>query len=129
MKDIFNIGDVKEYSKVVGDDETATFESGQVHPLYATFALARDAEWVCRLFVLDMKDADEEGIGTFVDIKHHSPAKVGSKVDIRAIVTRLEAHEIVCSFEAKVGDRLIASGSTGQKILKKEKVAAMMANL
>ena len=129
MKDLFKIGDVKEYSKVVADDETATFASGQVHPLYATFALAKDAEWACRLFVLDMKDDEEEGIGTFVEIKHHAPAKVGSKVDIKATITKIEGHEIICSIEAKVGDRLIASGSTGQKILSKEKVAAIMAKL
>ena len=88
VKDLFKIGDVKEYSKIVADDETATFDSGQVHPLYSTFAIAKDAEWVCRLFVLDMKDADEEGIGTFIEIKHHAPAKVGSKVDFTASITR-----------------------------------------
>ena len=56
MKHIFKIGDKKIYSKVVNKNETATFEAGEVHPFYATFALARDAEWACRLFVLEMKE-------------------------------------------------------------------------
>jgi predicted thioesterase len=64
MKHLFKQGDVKRYSKVVSIDELASFESGTVHEVYSTFALARDAEWSGRLFVLEMKEEDEEGIGT-----------------------------------------------------------------
>lgn len=125
----FNIGDVKHYSKVVAEDETATFESGQVHPLYATFAIARDAEWTCRLFVLEMKEADEEGIGTFVEVKHLSPAKVGAEVEFTATVSELNGNEIVCEFEAKVADVIISKGRAGQKILKKDQVRSMIEKL
>ena len=45
-----------------------------VHPFYSTFALGRDVEWACRQFVLEMKEEDEEGIGTFLNITHKSPA-------------------------------------------------------
>ncbi len=69
-----------------------------------------------------MKEADEEGIGTFLNIQHHSPALLGQTVEITAIVDAINGNEIVCSFAANVGDRLIASGTTGQKILKKEKL-------
>ena len=58
MKHLFKQGDVKRYSKVVSIDELASFESGTVHEVYSTFALARDAEWSGRLFVLEMKDED-----------------------------------------------------------------------
>lgn len=114
------------YSKIVSRDEMAAFESGIVHEVYSTFCLAKDAEWSTRLFVLDMKEADEEGIGTFIEIYHRSPAAVGSKVDFTAVVESINGHEVICSFTAKVGDRLIAEGRTGQKILKKEKVNRMM---
>lgn len=122
MKNIFKIGDCKIYSKIVTEMETAVFDSGEVHPVYATFVLAKDAEWVCRLFVLEMKEEDEEGIGTLVSVEHFSPALVGSKVDITATIISLKGHEIICSYEARVGDRLIANGKAGQKILKKNKV-------
>ena len=129
MKNIFKTGDQKTFSKVVNENETATFEAGLVHPVYATFALARDAEWACRLFVLEMRDADEEGIGTMVSVEHIAPALVGSKVEITATVKSLLKNEIICSFEAKAGERLIAKGEAGQKILKKEKVKQLFDQL
>lgn len=109
--------------------DVARFETGVVHPFYATFALGRDAEWSSRQFVLDMLDEDEEGIGTFLTIEHKSPALVGDEVVVTATIIRLEGNNIDCSYEAKVGDRVIASGTTGQKILKKEKVERLIASI
>jgi fluoroacetyl-CoA thioesterase len=43
----FKPGDTKTYTKTVEQTDTAAFDSGQVHPVYATFALGRDAEWAC----------------------------------------------------------------------------------
>ena len=59
MKQIFKYGDTKEYYRVVAKGDVAKFNGVVVHPYYATFALARDAEWTCRLFVLDMKEIEE----------------------------------------------------------------------
>lgn len=125
----FNVGDVKHYQKEVQQTDTATFNSGQVHPVYATFALGRDAEWACRLFVLDMKEADEEGIGTFLTIEHASPALLGTTVNFTATLVKIEGNSIICAFEAHVGNRLIAKGQTEQKILKKEKLERLFATL
>ncbi len=114
---------------MVGTADTAVFEAGLVHPVYATFALARDAEWCSRLFVLEMKEADEEGIGTFVNIKHVSAALVGNEVVFEATIDELTGNNINCSFTAKVGERLIAEGRTGQKILNREKIETLFAKL
>jgi predicted thioesterase len=122
MKNLFKVGDRKTFSKIVNDADTANFDSGQVHPVYATFALGRDAEWCCRLFVLEMKEEDEEGIGTFLRIEHQSPALINSQVIFSATVESLTKNEIICSYEAKVGERIIALGTQGQKILKKDKI-------
>lgn len=103
-------------------EDTATFESGEVHPVYATFALTRDAEWSSRLFVLEMKETQEEGIGTFVNVRHISPAFTGQQVLFEAVIDELKGNEVNCSFTAKVGERLVAEGRTGQKILPKEKI-------
>ncbi len=122
MKNLFKVGDKKVFKRLVEKEDVAKFESGEVHPFYATFALGRDAEWAGRLFVLEMLDEDEEGIGTFLTVKHVSPALVGQEVEITVEITELEGRKINCSFEAKVGERLIATGTTGQMILKKTKV-------
>jgi fluoroacetyl-CoA thioesterase len=122
MKDIFSVGDKKRYERTVQHEDRASFESGTVHDLYATFSIARDAEWCCRLFVLEMKEDDEEGIGTFVHVDHHSPALIGSEVVFEAEIYELRGNAINCKWNVTVDGRLIASGIAGQKILKKEKL-------
>lgn len=129
MKNPFQIGDRKTFRKIVEEPDTATFNSGTVHPVYATFALGRDAEWCCRLFVLEMKEEDEEGIGTFLNIQHFSPALVGEEIEFTATVVKLEGHEIVCHWEAFVNQRKIATGEQGQKILQKERLERLFANI
>jgi hypothetical protein len=60
MKNPFSIGQTLTIRHLVQPADTAAFETGQVHPVYATFALARDLEWAGRQFVLEMLDEDEE---------------------------------------------------------------------
>lgn len=122
MKQAFAIGDKKEFRHVVTEADKAEFESGEVHAVYSTFALSRDAEWAGRLFVLEMKEDDEEGIGTGLTVTHHSPALVGQEVLFTATLTEVNRNEVVVDYTASIGDRMVASGKTWQKILKKEKI-------
>jgi fluoroacetyl-CoA thioesterase len=122
MKTIFKVGDKKVYRKVVQPDDVASFHGAVVHPVCSTFSLAREMEWTTRLFVLDMREQDEEGIGTHVSIEHKSPAFVGEEIIFTGEIEQLNGHELICACEAHVGTRLIAVGKTGQKILKKEKI-------
>ncbi len=101
-------------------DDVAAFHGEVVHPVCATFALARDIEWTTRQFVLDMREDHEEGIGTFLSIDHKSPAFVGETIVFEAWIDQLNGNELICFYEAHVDDRLIALGKTGQKILKRE---------
>ena len=125
MKNLFKIGDTLQYRKVIAAADVAAFQGEVVHPVYATFALARDAEWTSRQFVLQMRDADEEGVGTELTIRHQGPAFEGEEIVFTAAVRLLLGNELVCTYEAKVGSRLIATGETGQKILKRDKIAAL----
>jgi predicted thioesterase len=127
MKNPFSIGDTKVYQKQVTAADFARFEDGLVHGVCSTFSLAQAVEWAGRLFVLDMKEEDEEGIGTFLIINHKKPAFEGDMIEVTAALKSQERNEVICSFEAHVGDRLVADGETGQKILKKEKLASVLA--
>ena len=120
------MGEIRIITKTVIDSDLATFETGTVHPFYSTFALGRDVEWACRQFVLEMKEDDEEGIGTFLHITHKSPAILSDEVEIRATLIELEGNKVNCSFVVMVSDRLVAEGTQGQKILKKEKVLRLI---
>lgn len=119
VKNPFQPGDRKEYLTEVTADKLAAFDTGLVHPVYSTFALGKDAEWACRLFVLEMKDPGEEGIGSYLSIEHLYPAPLGSKVRIVATLKEVVDNRIVCSFEASANGRIIAKGDQEQRILDK----------
>lgn len=116
------------FEKKITPSDIAQFESVVVHEVYATFSLARDVEWTCRLFVLKMKDEAEEGIGTALEIKHISPAFINETITITATLSAIQENEIHCTFIAKVKDRLIASGSQTQKILPKSILKSYFSN-
>ncbi len=130
MKLIFKKADTKSFTKKVTVQDIATFESGTVHEVYSTFAIARDAEWSGRLFVLDMKEEDEEGIGTHISINHKSPAFVGDEILFTATFDEInDKQEIVNSFIATCNNRVIAEGIQKQRILKKEKIESIFSNI
>ncbi|MBC7449366.1 MAG: hypothetical protein H7330_15040 [Hymenobacteraceae bacterium] len=106
-----------------------TAEGGHfVHAVCSTFRLAGAAEWAGRLFVLELREAGEEGIGTFVHLDHRAPAFVGEEVTVEAVLDEVTAGgAVACSFVARVGARLVASGRTGQRILPTEKLAKIFA--
>ena len=123
MKNIFKPGDVRSYMMTVESTDVAAFHGKVVHEVCSTFTLSREAEWTTRQFVLEMKDDDEEGVGTFITVNHHAPAFVGEQIVFTGRVESIKGHELICTFDARVGDRLIADGKTGQKIFNKEKLA------
>jgi fluoroacetyl-CoA thioesterase len=122
VKQIFKPGDRKQTTYWVTQADVAAFGGEVVHPVCSTFALGREAEWAGRQFVLDMRESHEEGIGTQLVIDHKAPAFVGEEIVVTATVEKIENHEIICSFEASVNGRIIATGKTGQKILSREKI-------
>lgn len=122
MKQIFKKGDKKYYKKVVEASDVAAFDGKEVHHVCSTFALARDMEWSSRLFVLDMVEEGEEGIGTMLHIDHKGPALVGQEIEIAATVDTLNGNELICDIEVRVKGRLVATGKTGQKVLRKESI-------
>lgn len=122
MKTTFKPGDKKIFTKVVGEADVAAFHGVVLHEVCSTFSLARDFEWSSRLFFIEMKDDDEEGVGTFLSIDHKSPAFVGEEIIFTATMVKQEKNELTCQIEAMVGKRLIATGTTGQKMLKKDKL-------
>jgi predicted thioesterase len=129
MKHIFKPDDIKTHNFRVEENDIVQFEQQFVHNVCATFTLAREIEWCTRLFVLDMLEKHEEGIGTKLIIEHQSPAVLGNEVLISGKLESVDKNEIMCSFVASVGDRIIASGETCQKILPKEKLQSIFSNL
>src|SRR5688500_16918126 len=97
MKQIFKKGDEKTYTKVITSRDCASFHGQVVHAVCATFSLARDMEWTTRQFVLDMRDDDEEGIGTFIHIDHNGPAFEGEEILYKGYIESIHENEVICS--------------------------------
>lgn len=129
MKNPFRPGENQFHSYLVKEEDLARFEQGLVHQVFSTFALAREAEWSGRLFVLEMKEEEEEGIGTSLSVEHRSPALLGQKVDFESELVAVKGNEVLTRFVARVGDREVARGTQGQKILKKSRLATLFDTL
>lgn len=123
MKDLVKVGDSVQTTFVVTANDTATFNGEEVHNVCSTFVISREAEWCSRQFAIKMKEEEEEGVGTHITVNHDNPAFIGDTISFEAVVESIKGHEIFCSYTAYVSDRLVAHGTTGQKILSKEKIA------
>lgn len=110
------------FTTVVKESDLAAFHGSVLHPVYSTFALGRDMEWSSRLFFIEMKDDDEEGVGSYLEIKHLGAALLGDEVTITATVDTIIKNELMCTIEVESSGRTIALGRTGQKMLKKLKL-------
>ena len=132
MTNPFGPGATKTHHYLVRSQDFADFgpaAGGLVHQVLSTFALGREMEWVARLFVVEMKDADEEGIGTELFIQHHAPAFAGETVVLTATFGALDGLALRCAVEVRVGSRLVATGHTGQRIVSRAQLAARFSAL
>lgn len=129
MREVFQKGDQQHHKFQINEKDVAHFLQQAVHNVCATFTLAREIEWASRLFVLEMLEEGEEGIGTHLNIQHLSPALVAEEVEIESEYVGIIEREIICNYVARVGDRVVAKGTTGQKILQKEKLAQIFDKL
>jgi len=57
------------------------------------------------------------------------PAFVGDELIFTATVESIQANELICNIEVTCDRRLIATGRTGQKMLKKEKLKEIFTRL
>lgn len=115
-------GDIAIINHIVVEADIASFQGEVVHQVCSTFALAREIEWSSRQFVIENKEGYEEGIGTMLTIDHKSPAFIGEEIIITAVVESHINNELICTYDVRVGERLIATGKTGQKVLNKSTI-------
>ena len=130
MKNPFKTGDQKTFECEVTTENIASFENeGVVHAVYSTFALGQDVEWACRLFVLEMLEEGEQGIGTYLSVNHRYPAPLKSKVKIVASLEYVKKNVVHCSYEAFANGLLIADGEQTQKIIKMDRFNELLASI
>jgi predicted thioesterase len=104
---------------VVTDDMTVDFtELGRVHPVYATYSMAKHFEEAGRKLLLRHLDPDEDGLGRSVAVEHLAPSWVGDRLTIEARCVEVRGNRVTCECRATDGDgREVGRGSTVQVAL------------
>jgi predicted thioesterase len=101
---------------VVTADMTVDFtELGKVHPVYATYTMAKHFEEAGRKLLLRHLDDDEDGLGRAVAVEHLAPSWVGDRLTIVARCVGTDGNRVTCELTATDGDgREVGRGSTVQ---------------
>lgn len=110
----------------VTDDMTVEFgELGRVHPVYATYWMARHFEEAGRKIILPFLEGEEGGIGSEVQVAHTASALPGMTVTITATFDRQEGRRIYTALRAvnELGDE-IGTGTTTQVVLAQARIDA-----
>jgi fluoroacetyl-CoA thioesterase len=120
---------------VVTDAMTVDFEQdqpglGRLHPVYATYWLAKHVELVSRKIILPFLEPSEEGIGSEVSVRHLASALPGMRVSLRARFRAREGNRIYADVSAvsELGDT-VGEGATTQVILPRSALETSFAGL
>jgi predicted thioesterase len=109
---------------VITEEMTVDFgELGKIHPVYATYWIAKHMEEAGRKVIIPFLEEPDEGIGSAVTVQHLASALPGMRVEVIAKHVATEGRKIVCDCSAtsELGD-LIATGSTEQVVLPASRV-------
>ena len=113
------LGESATLDVVVTADMTVDFaELGRVHPVYATYTMAKHFEEAGRKLLLPHLEDGEEGLGSSVSVEHLAPSWVGDRLTIEARCVEVSGNRLVCECTA-VDDtgREVGRGTTGQVVL------------
>lgn len=110
----------------VTDDMTVDFgELGKVHPVYATYWMAKHFEEAGRKIILPYLEEGDGGIGSQVEVIHTASALPGMGVTVTATFEKQEGRRIHARMTAvnELGDE-IGHGTTTQVVLPQSKIDA-----
>jgi fluoroacetyl-CoA thioesterase len=113
------VGESAVLEIVVTPELTVRFdELGPVHPVYATYSMAKHFEEAGRKLLLRHLEPGEAGIGSALSVEHLAPSRVGETVRITARCAEQRANRVTCECTAvDDGGRLLGRGSTVQVVL------------
>jgi len=122
MKSGFEPGLTREVTITVTEDMCPAFDGVVIHRVYSTWSVAHHFEVAARKVLVDFLEPDEEAVGAKLDVEHHAPCPVGRAVRVRAELAEVSVGHhprVVCRLAAFDGDRLLATGSQTQVVMKR----------
>ena len=116
------VGESAVLDVVVTPEMTVRFdELGPVHPVYATYTMAKHFEEAGRKLLLRYLEPGETGIGSSLSVEHLAPSRVGDAVRVTARCVELRGNRLACECTAvDAGGRLLGRGTTGQVVMSEE---------
>jgi fluoroacetyl-CoA thioesterase len=120
------IGETALLDIVVVPAHTVDFdELGKVHPVYATYTMAKHFEEAGRKLLLPHLQPGEAGIGTSVSVEHLAPSWVGDELRVTARCVEVRDGRLTCECRATDSyGRDLGRGTTVQAVLPAELVEA-----
>jgi fluoroacetyl-CoA thioesterase len=113
------VGESAVLDVVVTPEMTVHFdELGPVHPVYATYSMAKHFEEAGRKLLLRYLEVGEAGIGRSLSVEHLAPSRVGDAVRVTARCVALRGNRLTCECTAvDAGGRELGRGTTVQVVL------------
>ena len=113
------VGETAVLDVVVRPDHTVDFdEMGKVHPVYATYTMAKHFEEAGRKLLAPHLEPGEAGIGTAVSVEHLAPSWVGDALRITATCIEVRDGRLACECRATDAyGRELGRGTTVQAVL------------
>ena len=123
------VGESATLHVVVTPELTVHFdELGSVHPVYATYNMAKHFEEAGRKLLLRHLDDGEDGLGSALSVEHLAPSWVGDRLSVVATCVEVSGNRITCTCTATDGDgREVGTGSTVQVVLPRDRLDALLA--
>jgi predicted thioesterase len=113
------IGETAVLDVVVTEAHTVDFEEmGRVHPVYATYTMARHFEEAGRKLLVPHLEAGDAGIGASVSVEHLAPSWVGDAIRVTARCVDVTGNRLTCEVDAVDSfGRALGRGSTVQAVV------------
>ena len=103
------VGSTATIDVVVTEAMTVDFdEMGKVHPVYATYTMAKHFEEAGRKLLLRHLGPGEAGIGRSVSVEHLGPSWVGDAVRVTARCVEVRGNRLTCECTAVAADAGLA---------------------
>jgi fluoroacetyl-CoA thioesterase len=119
MRDEPKVGDRVTHTVTVTPEMTARLFGREYHRVYGTTSMVLHVEEAGRLLIEPHLGTDEDAVGSEITVRHARAARVGDRLEVRALVTAVDARS--CTVEAEVvgPDGVVGRGSFVQRFIRK----------
>ena len=126
MKNTLKSGVTRQVSVPIDASRTIDFLGEQLR-VYATPALVRDFEVLCRDLLLEHCDIGEDSVGTGISVSHTGATLLWMSVTLRAEVKEIDRRLVKFALSAHDGVESVSTGEHTRAVVEVEKLRTRLA--